>query len=263
MSTDTILKQALSGRVLSDIKIIDDHGHLDLWKAWFPFGSQAEAMVAQMDRIGIDQLCINKWNCPDIELANRDVAQALKTYPDRFIGFAATAPCLGREKNTAELTRCFDEWGFRGIKVHEGYERLAFRDQWSLPEYRDAMEAIWEFASARRCPVLCHGFLTPDIAKRYPEANFLLAHACGERSFANLYREYPNVYFDTANSVTLHGNIEYFIKTVGCERICYGSDMPFANPAYRLGQVVGADIDDEQLRKILGGNFAKVLQQVR
>lgn len=55
------------------------------------------------------------------------------------------------------------------------------------------------------------------------------------------------------------GNLDYFIQRVWEDRSLYGSDMPVANPAYRLGQIVGTRVPDGTLRKILGENLARLL----
>lgn len=259
MSTHTILAKALAGQPLNDVFVLDCHGHLDTWKVAAGIRSDAEAMIEIMDRIGIDMLCINKWNCPDTRVANTDVGAVLKKYPDRFIGFAATQPALGRQATLDELTRCFDELGCRGIKVHNAYEMLPMRDQWSLPEFWQVVEAIWEFAARRKCPLLCHWGVPVEVVQRYPDAQFIIAHSLGARDRAHKYGPYPNVYFDTASTMTLRGNLEYYINTVGADRILYGSDMPYANPACRLGQIVGTRVPDEPMRKILGQNLARLL----
>lgn len=255
-----ILNQALTGQKLSDTFVLDCHGHLDLWKALPPVANAGiDGIIANMDRVGIDMACLNKWNCPDPHAANNDLAQALKQHPKRIVAFAATMPALGRTATHDELKRCFDELGFTGIKVHNGYEQLPLRDQFNLPEYAAALECIWEFAAQKACPVLCHGFLTPEIAHRYPEAVFLTAHAGGVREQAWNCLACPNVYFDTANSLVLRGNIEYLVSVVGAERVLYGSDLPYADPAYRIGQVIGTRLNDAQLKKILGQNMARIL----
>jgi len=259
MSEYTILKDTLAGKKLNTTFIMDCHGHLDMWKAVAGLPCDAESMIDIMDRIGIDMLCINKWNCPDTRTANTDVGAAVKKYPDRFIGFAATQPALGKQATLDELARSFDELGCRGIKVHNGYETLPMRDQWDLLEFRQVVESIWEFAARRKCPLLCHWGVPVEVIQRYPEAQFIIAHSLGVREYAHRYGPYPNAYFDTASSMTLSGNVEYFINTVGVDRILYGSDMPYANPAYRLGQVVGSHVPDEPLRKILGLNLARIL----
>jgi len=259
MSSHAILQKCLNGERLSDVFIVDIHAHLDFWKDSFRIKVDIESIVADMNTIGIDVVCLNKWNCPDIKSANEDVARVMKKYPDKVVGFAATAFSLGWEDTRKELERCFDDLGFRGIKVHEGYDRVYLRDHVDLPEYKKAVEAVWEFAAERKCPALCHGLLTPEVAKSYPEAVFILAHAGGSRAEAWKYADCKNVYFDTASSLTLRGNIEYLVKLVGVERILFGTDQPYANPAYRLGQVVSARLDDEQLKKILGENAARIL----
>jgi len=254
-----ILEQALNGVPLRDVFIVDCHGHLDLWKPNINVAADIDGIIRSMDCVGIDMVCLNKWNCPDLKQANDDVGAAIRKHPDRIVGFAASSPSFGTNWVRDELKRCFEELGCTGMKVHNAYERLPMRDQSGTREYREALEATWEFADERACPVLCHGFLSPDVAGRYPRAKFIAAHACGQRGTADTYADYPNVYFDTACSGTGRGNVEYFAKRVGAERVLYGSDLPYANPAYRIGQVIGTRVGDDDLRKILGGNMARLL----
>lgn len=259
MSEYGIMQRALLGERLDDLLIIDAHGHLDHWKVMTNRRSDAGGIVAGMDRIGVRMACINKWNCPDIRRANEDVGKALRDYPGRFVGFVATAPALGPKANREELRLCFDELGFRGVKVHQSYETLTFRDTAALRVATDALEAIWEFCNERRCPVLCHGFLTPAYARQYPDARFLAAHAGGCRHYTELFADCPNVYFDTAASTTLAGNIEHFVECGWEDRVVYGSDLPYASQAYRFGQVVASRVPDRVMRKILGENMAGLL----
>lgn len=256
----TILDRALRGEKLDDVFIIDAHGHLDLWKSSNVTGQECspEGIIVNMDRIGIDMLCINKWNNPDIN-SNKDVADAIKKYPHRFIGFAAAFPSMGAKWNQDELKRCFDEYGFKGVKVHNSYIQLAMRDSAYSYEFEKAMDAIWSFINDYGCPVLCHGYLTPSIAKKHPKGIFISAHAGGARYISRDYEDCPNVFFDTASSALMRGNIEQQIKEGGDERIVYGSDMPYANPGFRIGQVIACRVTDDSMKKILGLNMARIL----
>lgn len=256
---DSALQKALNGECLSGLYIADCHGHLDFWKPSLPYGVDADSIVERMDRVGIDVVCLNKWNCPDLYSANTDVGLAQKKYPDRIVAFAATSPAIGRSRTTDELRRCFDELGFRGIKVHNAYEQLPLRNQWNLPEYQQAVEAIWEFAANARCPVLCHGFLTPEIAVRYPDAAFIYAHAASVRESVYMYAECDNVYLDTAASTTLRGNVRYLVDHGRVDRILYGSDLPIADPAYRIGQILSSELSEDELKMIMGLNLARLL----
>ncbi len=260
MKSYTILEKALNGETLKDTLIVDCHGHLDHWKAAVNIGVDIDSMIDRMDRIGIDMACINKWNCPEIRRANDDVGAAIRKYPDRVAGFAVNTPSMGRQKTRDELKRCFEELGFKGVKVHNGYEtQMPLRDQIRMHDYADALEAIWEFVDEQACPVLCHGYLTPNTAKQYPNGKFIAAHACGQRGNADNYADCPNVYFDTACSGVGRGSIEYIVKRVGAERVLYGSDLPYADPAYRIGQTIGTRLTDDVLIKVLGQNMAALL----
>jgi len=259
MSDYALMQQALRGERLDEVFIIDAHAHLDYWKIALNYRTDPAGIVAAMDHMGVDMACTNKWNCPDIRRGNDDVAAALRDYPGRFVGFAATAPALGPEANRVELRRCFDDLGFQGVKVHNGYEHLPFRDTAALRVATDALQAIWQFCHERRCAVLCHGFLTPEYAKQYPEARFIAAHAGGCRHYTEAFEGCNNVYFDTASSTTLAGNIEHFVACGWEDRVVYGSDLPYAGQPYRFGQVVASRVPDAVMRKILGENMACLL----
>ena len=87
----------------------------------------------------------------------------------------------------------------------------------------------------------------------------MAAHAGACRHYTELYADCPNVYLDTASSLTLAGNIEHFVECGFEDRVVYGSDLPYAGQPYRFGQVVAARVADATMRKILGENMARLL----
>ena len=56
-----------------------------------------------------------------------------------------------------------------------------------------------------------------------------------------------------------HGTIEYFVDSLGDDRILYGSDVPLIDPRFGVGRIATANISTESKRKILGLNALKVL----
>jgi len=53
--------------------------------------------------------------------------------------------------------------------------------------------------------------------------------------------------------------IEHYLTHYGHERLMFGSDFPFANPAEDLAKVLGIEMPDEARRAILSGNLRRLL----
>lgn len=52
--------------------------------------------------------------------------------------------------------------------------------------------------------------------------------------------------------------VEYFVEEVGSERILFGTDLPWFDPAYGIGCVVSARITDRDRYSILCGNARRI-----
>src|SRR4051812_40946135 len=86
------------------------------------------ACIADMDRLGIDRQVIG-ITCPGVELleierareltrlTNDRIAEACRTYPDRFIGLAAVA-LQDMDFTVTELRRAVTELGLKGVIVN-------------------------------------------------------------------------------------------------------------------------------------------------
>ena len=70
--------------------------------------------------------------------------------------------------------------------------------------------------------------------------------------------EYENVYVDLAFSLTAFGGLESLVRYVPVEKILFASDICFQQATHQIGNVLMADISDDDKRKILGENAVKV-----
>lgn len=83
-----------------------------------------EKLVAAMDSAGVDLSCVFAVDYglltgePGVSIAdqNRAVAQAVRRFPDRLVGFLAVDP--RREGAPDLLRRGVEDWGLRGLKLH-------------------------------------------------------------------------------------------------------------------------------------------------
>jgi len=264
MSTYTkkILSRAKQGRALKDVFILDAHGHMGLWYNFYiPKDGTAKSMIEEMDYLGINKVCVSAHLSigPDYKLGNNLISKAIKENPDRFIGYAVVNPNYPEDVEK-ELKRCFENLGMKAIKLHASMHNYSVNGANYSP--------VWEYAKKYNCPVLSHiknVEAYAKLCKKYPDVNFILAHAGSISDTFHLDRlieiakKFNNLYLDLTGSVPYFGIIEKFVKEVGPERVLYGSDIPFIDAAGPLGRVLYAKIKDEDKEKILGLNMAKLL----
>ena len=114
-------------------------------------------------------------------------------------------------------------------------------------------------------PVLVHGGgFTPWQSSRWDRGHAAVAHLTGGGGIGARPTELlQRVHFDTV----LHDPqlIDFLVQRVGVERVVLGSDYPFPmgdlTPVDTLDAVTA--LTDEQRRAILGGNVARLLDDVR
>jgi predicted TIM-barrel fold metal-dependent hydrolase len=70
----------------------------------------------------------------------------------------------------------------------------------------------------------------------------------------------PNVYGDLALSRPIEGNVEWFVKEMGADRVLFGTDMPFYDPSHVIARVALADITEEEKKDIFYRNTAKLMK---
>lgn len=238
-----------------DIPVFDCHAHVGRM-AHMETGP-VEEYVAGMDRVGIDVTAISSLRAihGDIRRGNDEVAEAIREFPDRFIGYCHVSACYP-DLIESELERCFAIQGFRGIKVYQ------VGPSYSDPRFQPA----WEFARRRKAPVLAHtwgGNLTgfDVVAEKNPEVAFLMAHSGSGfvyEPYVKAAKRCPNLYLDLTYSREHPNMIEHFVDEVGPDRIVWGTDAPLFSQAQQVSKVLFARIPDEAKRKILFDTAARL-----
>jgi aminocarboxymuconate-semialdehyde decarboxylase len=123
--------------------------------------------LADMDRMGVDIQAVSlapyqiyTWASPDLaehvsRLSNDELADAIAPHPDRFVGLG-TVPLQDSNLAIAELERCFDELGFRGVELTTNVEG----EDLSTPR----LEPFWGRAEELGAVVFLHsaGFTHPE-----------------------------------------------------------------------------------------------------
>ena len=242
--------------------VLDAHGHLGEWPRSMIIRGDAEGMVASMDAMGVAATAVSAFRAlePDVRAGNDEVAQAMKRYPGRFIGYAVVNPNYP-ELVLPELERCFGELEMRGLKFHTDVHRYPFDG----PNYVPALE----FAHERGLPILVHGVGSANalttISERYENANVIVAHmgcwdGLTDDAVLKVVASRPNVYGDIASSYGYYRSLERLVERAGAEKIIWGSDGPLHEPRAELGRMVLSLCSAEELRLMLGGNFLRLLK---
>lgn len=252
----SLIDNVLRGRPVGLNGIVDMHTHMGTVINFPIAGADADALVRQMDRVGVEKMICAHEAClrTEVELGNDEVLKAMAKYPGRILGYACpypVTPALGID----EVKRCLDR-GMVGIKMHSSNQ---------IPYTSESYAPIWQLADDNRLPVLLHTWGDVDkfepIYQRYRNAPILLGHAgaINAAMYAQYARQYANVYLDLALSLSKYGLIEYFVRNAGAEKILWGSDMPWMPLGHQIGKVVFADISEADKRKILVDNPARIL----
>ena len=122
------------------------------------------------------------------------------------------------------------------------------------------MQHTW-FKTGGKSP----GHSTPaelaTLAAKFPEQQFLCAHAGGEWEKGILaVRDSPNILVETSGFDATAGFIEMAVRELGANRIIFGSHLPSRSLGTELSKVTAAEISEDDKQKILGQNYRKLLQ---
>ena len=234
------------------------------------------------DRLGIEKMQISKPvtnfsgkepEGPEEVRKNNDIIiDAVKKYPDRFIGFFTLNP-LFKKESMEEIKRCVDH-GLIGFK---GYTQAKIND----PVFYPVIEKLIEL----RMIVYMHTFtqlgmggyrmkydvgrfpgttLAEDMveaAGKYPEAVFHFAHIGGGGDWeyqCKMLKQCPNIYVDTGGSNNEENMVDFAISHLGEDRIFFGTDGAYI---HGVGRMLASNATEDQKRKIFYDNYANVLKK--
>jgi uncharacterized protein len=263
----------LHGRVLAgeplDVEVIDSHAHLlhERTTDLAFHAPQPERMLEVMDRVGIDRACISVLG--DMR-ANDEMLDAVTRFPDRLVGFVLVNP-RDPEGIPPTLERCFANPGVRGIgEVHPTSYHHCY------PITGPAYKPVWEFAAARRVPVLIHSGPTAEaercgprligeVARRHPGFPILIGHCGGYDSWAMLDEaievagEHEDVYLELSATARYYGVVEHIVRQLGSDKVVFGSDAPFHDWTAEIAHVACAKLNDADKEKIFAGTMRRLL----
>ena len=213
--------------------------------------------------------------CPKV--SNDYVADAVKKYPDVFLGFASVDPWKG-EMAIKELKRAVLELGLRGLKCHPIAQAFYPNDRHFYP--------LWETCNELKIPVLFHtgmtgvGAGTPggcglklkyarpipyldDVAADFPHLTIIGAHPSWpwQEEMLALALHKTNVYIDLSGWSPKYfpPSLVQYANTLLQDRVLFGSDYPFLTPERWMNDFEKAGFRPEVHEKILLLNAKRLL----
>jgi len=223
-----------------------------------------ESILAQMDRCGVSAISVSSLLAigPDAPNGNDEAVTAARTSDGRIVVYAVANP--HRPDLSATLEEQLQLPEVVGLKIHP--------DTHHCPADDSAYDWVWRLAQATGSVVLAHTFAgTPwsdplrfgRVAERFPDVRIILAHAGvtpdGFRRSIDVCTRHAQFVVDTSGSYMTGHWIRRLVEELGPDRVLYGSDTPFIDLRYGLGRVIGAGLDDDTLRLVLGGNARALL----
>ena len=99
------------------------------------------------------------------------------------------------------------------------------------------------------------------VKEKYPDLRLIITNTDQwmNRQYMRFAQYYPNVYFDTCNTIEYHG-IENLVGILGADRFLFGTYMPEKEPYDKIFQLLFSDISEEEKALIAYGNFERLVE---
>jgi len=159
---------------LSDLPVHDCHGHIGAATPHHVIDDSLDDIVREMDRFGVRVCCVFSLEgvFGDETYGNDVVAEAVRRFPDRFVGFTLVNPNHGERAMLEELERGL-ELGMKGIKLISAYH--------GYPTEGPLIDVACRFAHERRQFILNHYWGSAQqierLCRTYPDACFFTGHS--------------------------------------------------------------------------------------
>lgn len=232
---------------IKGFKVIDVHSHIGSYPL-FNVTLNADDLVKSMRKYSISRAIIFAYD-------NKSVEKAVRIHKELY-GMVWANP---KDSTTIKFLKAhLNEPKFVGVKLHpllDGY----------LP-VPEALEEIMGLVKDAGWGVLVHcghpPFTLPWsyelLAEKFSDVPIVLGHmGHGNIVYINGCLEVAarrkNIYLETSG-MPMHTKIFEAVKTLGAERVVWGSDVPFHHYAVELTKVCVAGLSKKELERVLGLN---------
>ena len=266
---DPILWHAREGKPLNDMLVIDAHAHIShdgaegIGFLHQPYGD-ARSMFDRAQLMGIDAMCISGFLAvwTDYEEGNAIVVDAMKRFPKFYNGYAALQPQYVKDWKK-EFQLWHRKYKMGGLKPYNPRTFIPYDDKAWAPWFAYGNK-IHAYALIHPSPNVVPE--AKNLAKRYPNISFILAHSGASFHDARLAIEvakaHKNVFLEITLTSVTYRVIEFMVRHVGADRVLFGTDQPMRDPIPQFGWLAYAHCTPEEKKKMFGLNMQKILKRV-
>lgn len=250
---------------------IDAHVHMGVsWLGSNRARINADDILRIYDKYEIQYGCLSAWQVGyDFWAGNEETLQIWKKNPDRWIPLAIVGPRDG--KLAVDLIKKYaEEYGWKGIKIHPSCNQFRVDNEWLMDPIMEACRKYNMFIQIHsNRDMFADATMISTLAARHPDVRIIMAHIGNSVGHAwidaiNAAIKNPNLYLDSAASLNSNYTIPLVIEACGCEKLFFGSDLPYSNFAPEIEKIFccdmqGYNITQYQKDMVLGGSMAKFL----
>jgi uncharacterized protein len=215
-----------------------------------------ERIIENMNAAGVARSVVfpvtwNKFS----ERSNQEIADAVKKYPDRLIGFARVNPSAA--DGIALLEKALALPGIRGIRLRP------FQDRYSLSS--PGVAKAFALAAERRVPVAVDGEKDKSalvaLVRKFTLTPVILTHL-GDfdnwvwqngKAYMEMLEQVPNFYMATCFEI-IHFFLEEAIHRAPT-KVVFGSDSPSLPPSMELKKIQMMHLPEEDTAAVVGGTL--------
>jgi predicted TIM-barrel fold metal-dependent hydrolase len=219
-------------------------------------------LVHSMDIAGVKLACFSHRADTMPEIGARPAIEAVRAFPDRLRAYLWVNPHYP-ELVQRQLSE-YDDYPdvYVGLKLHPDSHEVPLTDE----RYRRA----FEFAEERGLMVLSHTYdgskfngaeQVRRAVEKYTNIRFLMGHCLKSNwhEAAAIARDHPHVYLELTGVLGQWGAVDILCTEAGSQKILFGTDLPIYGHHQGIGNLLSADISDEDIHNICHRNAEKLL----
>jgi uncharacterized protein len=262
---------AAAARNPERIEVFDAHLHCpsedgQVWQ-WHTVTPTFAEFAKYLERTGVQKGIINNVRCQlakkpaDFIAGNREVARYVEKYKGRFLGACVVNPMFIDEA-LREMEECRKQLGFVWVGElcnYTGPWRYTAKEFEQLVDQTVKLNMVLDV----------HTELDEMeyVIGKFPQATIVFPHMGDSNEYGHIFKRIDavaknkNCYLDTSGyGHDRVGVLEYAVKSIGSDRVLFGSDFSINDPSTVIARIKHAFLTDEQRRKILAGNLQALLR---
>jgi predicted TIM-barrel fold metal-dependent hydrolase len=257
----------------ASFEIFDCHLHSpgdkgEEWQ-WYKVTNTFGDFLKYLDKTGVQRGIINSQRSYGVKpeefiAGNREVAVNVEKYKNRFLGACVVNPQYIDEA-LKEIEYCHDQLGFVWVGELCNY---MVPYNYSIKEFEMLVEHVVKLNMVLALHTE-HGEME-YISQKFPQVTIAFAHFGDDHEYEDIFKRIdmvaknPNFYLDTSGyGHDRVGVLEYAVKTIGPERVLFGSDFSINDPSTVISRINNSFLSNDQKQKIFSGNLEALLTRVK